>query len=146
MTTAEQDLSMIDEATFAKASEAGRRTLARGPLVTSARHDAGRIHVELDNGCAFEFPVALAEGLAGAASSDLETIEISAAGLGLYWPRLDADLYVPALVRGVLGTRHWMGQIGALGGRSATPAKADAARANGKLGGRPRKPRAPEAA
>lgn len=131
----------IDEATFARASERGRRLLARGPLATSARYEAGRIHVELDNGCAFEFPVEQAQGLAGAKASDLQTIEVSAAGLGLHWPKLDADLYVPALVRGSLGTKQWMAEIGAAGGKAATGAKAAAARVNGRLGGRPRKPR-----
>ena len=79
-------------------------------------------------------------------AADLRNIEISAAGLGLHWPKLDADLHVPALVKGVLGTKQWMKQIGAAGGRSVTVAKAVAARANGKLGGRPRKTRAVDAA
>jgi hypothetical protein len=85
-------------------------------LATAARYVAGRIHVELNN------------------------------GLGLHWPMLDADLYVPALVKGILGTKQWMTQIGAVGGSASTVAKAAAARANGKLGGRPRKPRALETA
>jgi hypothetical protein len=139
-------ISAIDKAGFAKASERGRRLLARGPLATAARYEAGRIHVELNNGCAFEFPVAHARGLAGAKATDLRIIQVSAAGLGLHWPKLDADLYVPALVKGILGTKQWMTQIGAVGGSAATVAKAAAARANGKLGGRPRKPRALETA
>ena len=73
-------------------------------------------------------------------------IEISAAGLGLHWPKLDADLYVRALVKGILGTKQWMTQFGAVGRRAATVAKAAAAQANGKLGGRPRQPRALETA
>lgn len=137
---------MIDEATLAKANERGRRILARGPLATAAKYAAGRIRVELNNGRAFEFPVEQAQGLAGAKAADLRNIEISGAGLGLHWPKLDADLYVPALVKGVLGTKQWMKQIGAAGGKSVTVAKAAAVRANGKLGGRPRKTRAAEAA
>lgn len=139
-------MSMIDEALLAKATERGRRTLARGPLATAVRYAAGRIRVELNNGCAFDFPVAQAQGLAGARATDLRTIEISASGLGLHWPTLDADLYVPDLVKGILGTRQWMTQIGAAGGKATTTAKATAARANGKLGGRPRKPRVLEEA
>ncbi len=146
MGTAKRNVSMIDEASFARASERGRRMLARGPLATAAMYAAGRIRVELNNGCAFEFPVEQAQGLAGAKVSDLRVIEVSAAGLGLRWPKLDADLYVPALVKGVLGTKQWMTQIGTAGGRAVTVAKAAAARANGKLGGRPRKPRAVEVA
>ena len=146
MGTTKRRVLSVDEANFVKASERGRRVLARGPLATAARYEAGRIHVELNNGCAFEFPVAHAQGLAGAKATDLRRIEVSAAGLGLHWPKLDADLYVPALVKGILGTKQWMAQIGAVGGGAATYAKAAAARTNGKLGGRPRKPRALETA
>ena len=126
---------------MAKASERGRRLLMRGPLATAARYEAGRIHVELNNGCAFAFPVEQAEGLAGAKAADLQEIEVSAAGLGLHWPKLDADLYVPALVKGVLGTQEWMAAIGSAGGKTTTEARAAAARRSGRLGGRPRKPR-----
>ena len=60
--------------------------------------------------------------------------------LGLHWPRLDADVYVPGLMAGALGSRAWMArELGAQGGRTSTPAKAAAARANGAKGGRPRK-------
>ena len=132
-------LSQIDDATFAKTSERGRRLLARGPLATAARYVSGRIRVELDNGCAFEFPVVHAQGLAGAKVTDLRTIKIQAKGLGLYWPKLDADFYVPALVKGIMGNRQWMAQIGTVGGKVTSVAKVAAARTNGKLGGRPRK-------
>lgn len=145
MATNKRHISTINDEVFAKASEQGRKLLARGPVATAARYVAGRIHVELNNGCAFEFPVAHAEGLADAKSTDLRTIEIQASGLGLYWPKLGADLYVPNLVKGILGTKQWMAQIGASGGRASTVAKATAARSNGKLGGRPRKLRELEA-
>ena len=132
-------LPHIDVETFTKASELGRRLLARSPLATAARYESGRIHVELNNGCAFEFPVEQAQDLAGAKVADLRVIKIQASGLGLHWPRLDADLYVPTLIKGVLSTKLWMAEIGAVGGRAATASKATAARANGKLGGRPKK-------
>lgn len=128
---------------FAQANAAGRRQLARGQLATAASYKAGRVHVELNNGCAFAFPVAQVEDLAGASTKDLRHIEIAAGGLGLYFPRLDADLYVPNLVKGVLGTKRWMSQIGALGGHITSTAKATAARNNGKLGGRPKKTASP---
>jgi len=80
--------------------------------------------------------------LAGAPLADLRIVRVCAAGLGLHRPKLDADPRVPALIRGVLGTRQWMTQLGTLGGAMVTRAKGAAARTNGKLGGRPRKPRA----
>jgi Protein of unknown function (DUF2442) len=43
--------------------------------------------------------------------SDLADIEISPTGLGLHWPWLDADLYLPALMEGVFGTRRWMAHV-----------------------------------
>ena len=139
MAANKHQVSKLNEEIVARASEQGRKLLANSPVATAARYVAGRIHVELDNGCAFEFPIAHAEGLADAKMADLRTIEIQASGLGLYWPKLDADLHVPSLVKGVLGSKQWMSQIGADGGKQATPAKAIAARLNGKRGGRPRK-------
>lgn len=139
MATSKRVSMVIDDATVAKAEERGRRLLAHSPLATAARYASGRIHVELSNGCAFEFPVEQAQGLVGAKAADLRVIEIQGAGLGLHWPKLDADLYVPQLVKGVLGTRAWMAEIGATGGRAVSATKAIAARANGKLGGRPKK-------
>lgn len=132
-------ISGISDANFEKSNEAGRRLLARGPLAISAGYANKRIRVELDNGCFFEFPVDHAQGLQGAKAADLKIIEIQASGLGLHWPKLDADLYVPALVKGVLGTKAWMAQIGAVGGAAKSATKASASRQNGKLGGRPKK-------
>ena len=66
----------------------------------------------------------LIEGLAGAAPDDLAAIEITPAGLGLHWPRLDADLYIPALMQGCFGSKRWMAaQLGAEGGRARSDAK-----------------------
>ena len=124
------------------ADRRGRRQRADGPVARAARYDRsrGRVVVSLDDGLELTFPAASAEGLAGASESDLSEIEITPSGLGLHWPRLDADLYLPGLLKGVLGSRRWMAaQIGAAGGAARSPAKAAAARANGRLGGRPRK-------
>ena len=47
-----------------------------------------------------------------------------------------------ALLEGFLGSRRWMAaEMGQRGGKATTEAKAAAARENGKLGGRPRKPK-----
>ncbi len=72
--------------------------------------------------------------------ADLAEIEISPSGFGIHFPRLDADLYLPALLQGVFGSKAWMAaQLGATGGKARTEAKRAAARVNGKRGGRPRK-------
>jgi hypothetical protein len=100
----------------------------------------GRIVVNLSTGVQLAFPVRLAEGLADASPEDLKEIEITPTGLGLHWPRLDADIYVPALLQGLFGSENWMArQLGRHGGLSRSEAKAAASRLNGRKGGRPRK-------
>ena len=123
-------------------AEARTAALRAGGHAVAARYDRrrARVVVRLSTGLELAFPAALAEGLAGATPDDLAEIAISPSGLGLHWPRLDADLYLPALLQGVFGSRRWMAaQLGAAGGRARSPAKAAAARANGRTGGRPRK-------
>jgi Protein of unknown function (DUF2442) len=96
------------------------------------------IVIALEGGCEFAFPAALAKGLADAPRSKLTKIKISPNGLGLHWPLLDADLYVPGLIEGAFGPARWMQQIGKLGGLSRSVSKAKASRENGKRGGRPK--------
>ena len=74
------------------------------------------------------------------APASLARIDISPERTGLHWPDLDVDLYVPALIQGLFGTRRWMASLlGQAGGRARSEAKTRAARANGRKGGRPRK-------
>ena len=108
----------------------------------AARYDRrrARVVVKLSTGVELTFPARLAEWLADAPAEALAEIEVSPAGLGLHWPKLDADLYVPALLQGVFGSKKWMArELGAQGGRSRTAAKIAAARTNGRKGGRPHK-------
>jgi Protein of unknown function (DUF2442) len=121
------------------ANERGAEAIARGPVARAVRYEARRalIVVSLEGGCEFAFPASLAEGLVGASRTKLARIDVSPNGLGLHWPLLDVDLYIPSLMEGVFGSRRWMQQIGALGGASRSPVKKKASRQNGKRGGRP---------
>ena len=76
----------------------------------AARYDPrrSRIVVRLNTGLELAFPPSLTEGLAGASPEELADVEISPAGLGLQWPKLDADVYIPALLKGIFGSRRWM--------------------------------------
>ena len=128
-------------AQFEAAKQRGEDRL-RGPRAVAARYDAGRgrVVITLSTGVELGLLPRDVEGLAGASAEDLRVIEVEVMGLGIHFPRLDADLYVPALLEGVLGSRCWMAaRLGAAGGQARSPAKAAAARQNGRHGGRPRK-------
>ncbi|ASG24162.1 DUF2442 domain-containing protein [Nitrospirillum viridazoti] len=139
-------MAELTAAAFEEAQARGEERL-RGPRAESAHYDAGRnrVIVLLTTGIEVGFPPDVVEGLAGAAAADLAEIEVEAFGLGLHFPRLDADLYVPALLEGILGSKRWMAEhspaavLGAKGGQARGGAKASAARENGKRGGRPKK-------
>ena len=124
------------------ASEASREMQAEVPRAVSARYDRGlgRVVIELSNRLMVAFAPGDAQGLERATEEDLEPIEISPSGFGLHFPKLDADLYLPALLEGFLGSRQWTAsRMGAAGGQSRSRAKRSAAKKNGRLGGRPRK-------
>lgn len=132
------------ELTDERFEAAKRRGEARlqGPRAVAARYDAGRgrVVIALSTGVELGLAPRDVEGLAGASADDLRAVEIDSQGLGIHFPKLDADLYVPALLEGVLGSRRWMAaRLGAAGGQARSPAKATAARENGRRGGRPRK-------
>lgn len=118
--------------------ERGRLYRATQPHAVSARYDSrsDRIVVELTSGATFAFPPRLVEGLTEATADQLADIELLGGGCGLHWEQLDVDYTVPGLVNNVFGTARWMA---ARAGRATSPAKAEAARANGAKGGRPRK-------
>ena len=112
------------------------------PRAVSARYDRenGRVVIRLSSNLDVSFSPNNAQGLEKATPSQLDEIEISPSGLGIFFPKLDADLYLPALLQGFLGSRKWMAsRLGQAGGKSRSAAKQKASRANGKLGGRPRK-------
>ncbi len=125
---------------LAQANRRGRAALRKQPHAVSARFVRGLVTVKLSNGAEFAFPPKIALGLEGATPGALSRIEITPSGLGLHFPALDADLYLPGLLAGVFGSKQWMAaQLGRAGGKARTAAKVAAARENGKLGGRPRK-------
>ena len=132
------------------ANERAAARLAQTPTAVAARYDRriGRLVIDLSTGLSIAFKPHDAQGLEAAKPGQLAKIEISPSGFGLHFPDLDADLYLPGLLEGFLGSRRWMAaQLGKTGGRSTSAAKTAAARTNGKRGGRPKKkPHLPDAA
>jgi hypothetical protein len=115
------------------------------PAVVSVKYDrrVSRIVIALSSGLELAFSPKHAQGLENAHPSELMNAEITPSGLGLHFPSLDADIYLPALLEGFLGSKRWIAaEMGKIGGTVSTQEKAAAARRNGALGGRPRKPKA----
>jgi hypothetical protein len=116
--------------------------LAKTPTALAARYipTDNRIFVDLSTGISIAFKPNNAQGLERANAKQLAEIEISPSGLGLHFPALGADIYLPSLLEGFLGPRQWMAaQLGKVGGRARSRRKKVASRANGKRGGRPKK-------
>jgi hypothetical protein len=108
-----------------------------GPLVVQASYDAGRrrVMVEMNNGCTFGFPIELVPGTGNATSQQLARIDVHD-GEALVWEELDTDTDVRGVLLRAFDVKRWAAQYM---GSITSPAKAEAARENGKKGGRPRK-------
>ncbi|WP_424137831.1 DUF2442 domain-containing protein [Roseomonas chloroacetimidivorans] len=108
----------------------GREARQREPRAAAARYDrqAGRVIVELTNGCTFAFPPGLAQGLEAASDDQLSQVEVLGSGSALHWEALDADLSIPGLLAGLFGTRSHMARQA---GRATSPAN------SGTSGARP---------
>jgi len=112
------------------------------PKAIAARYDraTGRIVIHLSSKLDVSFSPHDAQGLEHSKPSQLDEVEISPSGFGIHFPKLDADLYLPSLLERFLGSRRWMAsRLGQVGGKSRSAAKRAAAKANGRMGGRPKK-------
>ncbi len=140
MATREEIVGAVDKH-LASATRVGKRRRKQGDLAVSVRYSprARRLHIELASGIAFIIPVSKVQGLAEAKPSVIREVQIVGKGFGLYWPSLDLDVSVPGLVAGSFGTQAWMSALARKAGQSRSVAKAEAARRNGRNGGRPRK-------
>lgn len=101
-------LAQIPAAT-ARAEEADRTE----PRARAATFDpvTRRVHIELKNGCTYEFPADLCQGLRGVSADVLAQVEVYPYGIGLRWDALDIDFSIPGLVAGRFGNKAWMRQI-----------------------------------
>ncbi len=131
------------EEMFARAEARGREMFKTEPRAVTARYDrkSDRVILELVSGCTYIFPTGNVQDFQDVArDARMDDLVVDGLGYNLNWPQLDIDLYVPALVAGVFGTKRWMEQaLARRAGSVKSPAKAAASRANGAKGGRPRK-------
>lgn len=97
------------------ASRRGTKRKAAFLTAVSVRYDrrVSRVVITLATGLELAFSPKHAQGLEHAHPADLADAEISPSGLGIHFPRIDADIYIPALLEGFLGSKRWIAaQIG----------------------------------
>jgi hypothetical protein len=127
---------------FSRANQRAKTLQSEIPRAVSAIYDSksSRVIIHLSSKLIISFAPRDAQGLEHAKPSQLKEIQISPSGFGIHFPKLDADLYVPGLLEGFLGSRKWMAsRLGRVGGQSKSREKRAASRSNGRLGGRPKR-------
>lgn len=133
---------MASRESFELANARGKELQKNIPRAVAAYYERKSKHIviKLSSKLILSFSPRDVQGLESANSGELDEIEITPSGFGIHFPKLDADLYVPGLLEGFLGSRRWMAaRLGEIGGRSTTAEKRAASRLNGRLGGRPKK-------
>jgi hypothetical protein len=116
------------------------------------------IMAELNNHLLIAFPPYLGQEISQLSPEQLATVTLSPGQDALYWEEEGIGLEITSLLAGRFGSRKWMEKMqtqygvplghwqdselaraewGKTGGSMKTPAKAQAARENGKKGGRP---------
>jgi hypothetical protein len=129
-----------------EAAKARGNARMRGPRAETAHFDAGRnrVVVRLTTGIEIAFAPHDVEGLQHASAEDLKSVKVEALGLGIHFPALDADLYVPALLKGILGSKRWMAaRLATATGRVRDAPKPQVMRKGSNRSGRRRKSVAP---
>ncbi len=125
-----------------KVSEAANFNTSQ-PRIESAFYDwnHNQIVVNLENEVSLSFPPKLSPELAEASPEELAEVEVTPSGEELHWESLDIDFNIASFIlTKIVGTKAPIAtEMGRKGGSVSSKAKAEAARKNGKKGGRPRK-------
>jgi hypothetical protein len=92
----------LTEREFDAANLRGERMLARFPAAVAVHYDcaAACIVISLSNGKELAVDPKNIPGLETAKPQDLTDAQISPYGQGIYFPLIDADIYIPALLEG----------------------------------------------
>ncbi len=133
----------LTDPSYAAARAAGKTAKLAPTAVVSASVITGDVRsgpllfLELRNGALVMIPINQIRELARHPLSKLRRVKVDPIGEGLIWPSLDVGISATGLLEDFFGyaTRA---RIARAGGKRSTPAKAAAARRNGKKGGRRR--------
>jgi hypothetical protein len=90
----------ITKREFEAANRRGREMLAKFPAALAVHYDSGleQLVIALSNGQQLIVAPQTIRGLEKALPEDLVEAEISPSGLGVHFPKIDADVYLPPLL------------------------------------------------
>lgn len=133
------------QARYEEGARRGRKSERNEPHAAAIAFHAGTrtLTLTLTNGRALTFNPAAVPELAGLTDTELADGRVLGAGGGIGWDAQDVHISVPGLVLLLTFGPEWRrtmrGYLNAELASTKSAAKAAAARANGKKGGRPRK-------
>jgi hypothetical protein len=96
----------ITEGVFETANRRGEEQKEKFPAAIAVRYDypTAQVVISLASDEQIAFAPGDAQGLRDAQPDDLLDAEISPSGLGVHFPRIDADIYIPALLEAISGS------------------------------------------
>ena len=99
---------MISDQEHDAAVERGEEMYRTLPHPVAVRYNAAArlVEVDLNWGYSIQFPPEWAQDLQNATDEQLSHVEIAGVW-GIYFPDIDADLWVPGLAQGIFGTKRW---------------------------------------
>lgn len=121
------------------ARKRGEESLKHDPRAVSARYENGRVSVDLLSGWSFSFNPRIYRALKNATDEQLAQVRPLGLGFALEWETLDQHLGVGPLIFDLIGEKYLKSELGRRSGAVRTQKKSKTSRANGKLGGRPKK-------
>ncbi|WP_395827436.1 DUF2442 domain-containing protein [Elstera sp.] len=99
----------LTESDIREAEAGAKRQQAQWPQAVKVRFNrhTRRVVISLSNGVEVSFSPKQAQGFERASDEDLGEAEISPSGFGVFFPRINADIYIPGLLQGSLGSELW---------------------------------------
>ena len=127
------------ERQIARGKKLYQQETGKKPLAVRFSFDAGSriLSIRAEDGSGIDVPVYKIKELREAPAKDIRNGYITKEGDAIHWDDLNAHYTVAGLAAGLFGTKEWMRELGRVGGKKTSAAKATAARLNGQKGGRP---------
>ena len=98
--------------------------------------DLDLLVIPMSNGLRLPVPIENLEGLENATPAQIRNYELHGPGYGFGFPDLDADFYLPALLKGISGFPQWMSMLGKGGAETRSESRRAAYRENAGRSGK----------